>query len=147
MQRLIKTLIILCCGTASKSFATSNSLPATPTALSPCPASPNCVVSNGDAKDQEHHIDPFSLLETPQATFSKIKLAIEAEPRTRIVTQTYHYIRAEFTSLIFRFVDDVEFLYNANAQVAHVRSASRLGYSDLGANRKRIEALREAYKH
>jgi uncharacterized protein (DUF1499 family) len=40
------------------------------------------------------------------------------------------------------FVDDVEFLIEPNTQVIHVRSASRLGQSDLGVNRQRIEMIR-----
>ena len=48
----------------------------------------------------------------------------------------------EFTSRLMRYVDDVEFLYDSASNQTHVRSASRLGYSDLGANRKRIEAIR-----
>lgn len=117
-----------------------------PTTLAPCPSSPNCVSSFGDSADQEHYIQAFTLLDSPEMTIDKIKAAIESMPRTRIVTQTSGYIHAEFTSLIFRFVDDVEFLYESAANVVHVRSASRIGYSDLGANRKRVELLREAYK-
>ena len=142
---LTMTLATFCIQTAS--FATSDSLPTPPAALSPCPTSPNCVLSSGDPKDQEHFIEPFPLHGTPGETISKIKSLIEAAPRTRIITQTDSYIHAEFTSLIFRFVDDVEFLYDPAAQLVHVRSASRVGYSDLGANRKRIETLREAFKN
>lgn len=117
-----------------------------PTTLAPCPSSPNCVISLGDPADVEHHIEAFALVDSPEVTIIKIKAAIESMPRTRLVTQTSEYIHAEFTSLIFRFVDDVEFLYDRAAKVVQVRSASRVGYSDLGANRKRIEILREAHK-
>jgi uncharacterized protein (DUF1499 family) len=60
-----------------------------------------------------------------------------------IISADSNYLHAEFTSRIMRYVDDVEFLYDRTAGVTHVRSASRLGYSDLGANRKRIESLRK----
>lgn len=66
-------------------------------------------------------------------------------PRTRIRRDEAAYLHAEFRSLIFRFVDDVEFLLDADAGVIHVRSASRLGYSDLGVNRRRVEAIRQAF--
>ena len=56
------------------------------------------------------------------------------------------YVHAEARSWLFRFVDDVEFLYDAQQHVVHVRSASRVGYSDLGVNRSRIESLRHAFQ-
>ncbi|HEY9596037.1 MAG TPA: DUF1499 domain-containing protein, partial [Cyanophyceae cyanobacterium] len=43
------------------------------------------------------------------------------------------------------FVDDVEFFLDDNANVIQVRSASRLGESDLGVNRKRIETIRAEF--
>ncbi|WP_420597789.1 DUF1499 domain-containing protein [Neptuniibacter sp.] len=65
------------------------------------------------------------------------------------VTETEgNYIRVKFVSLIFRFVDDVEFLIlekGPNEVLIHVRSASRLGYSDFGVNRKRVEKIRSRF--
>jgi uncharacterized protein (DUF1499 family) len=66
-------------------------------------------------------------------------------PRTTIVTLEEDYIRAEFKSRIFGFVDDVEFWFDDEQKVIHFRSASRVGYSDLGANRKRMEKIRERF--
>jgi uncharacterized protein (DUF1499 family) len=63
-----------------------------------------------------------------------------------VITETENYIHATFTSRIFRFVDDVEFYFMRDAPVIHVRSASRVGYSDLGVNRKRVEKIRQAFK-
>jgi uncharacterized protein (DUF1499 family) len=60
----------------------------------------------------------------------------------KVVTQESFYIRAEFSSKRMKFVDDVEFLIDPLSSVVHVRSASRLGYSDLGVNRKRVEEIR-----
>jgi uncharacterized protein (DUF1499 family) len=62
--------------------------------------------------------------------------------RVRIVTAEECYLHAEFTSALFRFVDDVEFLLDDGTKTIHVRSASRVGYSDLGVNRRRVEAIR-----
>jgi uncharacterized protein (DUF1499 family) len=62
-------------------------------------------------------------------------------PRAQIVTRTDDYLHIEFRSLIFRFIDDVEFWVNPAEEVIHFRSASRIGYSDLGANRKRMNAF------
>ena len=70
---------------------------------------------------------------------------INEMPRTKIVAQTGDYLYVEFTSLIFRFVDDVEFLVDHAENVIHFRSASRVGYSDLGANKKRMLNIKERF--
>jgi len=108
--------------------------------LSPCPKSPNCVSSL--AKDESHHVSP---LVVPGDRDGALELAIQAigsMPRAQIVTSGDGYVHAEFTSRLFRFVDDLELLFDENVGGFHVRSASRSGHSDLGANRKRVEALR-----
>jgi uncharacterized protein (DUF1499 family) len=111
--------------------------------LSPCPSSPNCVCSESD--DGEHHIQPFAYTGDGKEALVRVKRIIENEPRTRIVTSRDNYLHAEFTSLIFRYVDDVEFLIDEKTHVLEVRSASRAGHSDLGANRRRVENLRTAF--
>jgi uncharacterized protein (DUF1499 family) len=112
--------------------------------LSPCPDSPNCVSSQ--SPDPSHYVEPLSYPDS--RTDAKIRLLkiIESMPRTQIISNTDQYIHAEFTSLIFRFVDDVEFLFDEEPNLIQVRSASRVGYSDLGMNRKRIEAIREKFQ-
>jgi uncharacterized protein (DUF1499 family) len=67
-------------------------------------------------------------------------------PRITIVAADGVYLRAESRSAIFRFVDDVEFLADEAAKVIHVRSASRLGSSDLGVNRRRVESIRKLWE-
>jgi uncharacterized protein (DUF1499 family) len=62
-------------------------------------------------------------------------------PRARVVEAGEDYIHAEFTTLLFRFVDDVEFAIDAGAKRVDFRSASRVGHSDLGTNRRRMEGL------
>ncbi len=112
--------------------------------LSPCPDSPNCISS--ESPDPSHYVEP--LLYTDSRTEAKARLLkiIESMPRTQIITNTGNYIHVEFSSLIFRFVDDVEFLFDEEKKLIHVRSASRVGYSDLGVNRKRIEAIRQRFR-
>lgn len=63
-------------------------------------------------------------------------------PRTRLVDEDDSYLHYEFTTLLLRFVDDVEFLFDETTKTIHFRSASRTGYSDLGVNRKRMEQVR-----
>jgi uncharacterized protein (DUF1499 family) len=65
--------------------------------------------------------------------------------RMKIVEEKDDYLHAEARSLIFRFVDDVEFYLPAPEKVIHVRSASRVGYSDMGVNRKRVEEIRRRF--
>ncbi|MEG4012434.1 MULTISPECIES: DUF1499 domain-containing protein [unclassified Microcoleus] len=108
--------------------------------LAACPASPNCVSSF--SQDAEHQIEPLAYTSSPTEAMAKLKGAIESSGKTKIITATDNYLYAEFTSPLMGFVDDVEFLVDDGAKVIHARSASRLGQSDLGVNRKRIETLR-----
>ncbi len=113
--------------------------------LAPCPASPNCVCSQANPQDKEHFIEPLSWTGDPQVAIVKLKRIIEGLPRTTIVSETPTYLYAEFTSQLMGFVDDVEFYGDTTAAVIQVRSASRLGQSDLGVNRQRIEEIRRLF--
>jgi uncharacterized protein (DUF1499 family) len=108
--------------------------------LAACPDRNNCVSS--DASEAKHAIAPFRLQVPPADAWSQLKRVIEAEPDTRIVQATPEYLSAEFTTGRLRFTDDVEFVLRPQQNEIAVRSASRFGYYDFGANRKRIEALR-----
>jgi uncharacterized protein (DUF1499 family) len=112
--------------------------------LAPCPSSPNCVSSQ--APDSEHHIDPLSYTGSSAAAMKELREIVRSLPRTAIISETGSYLHAEFTSALFRFVDDVEFLADDDTKVIHIRSASRLGQSDLGVNRKRIEHIRKRWQ-
>ncbi len=111
--------------------------------LSPCPDSPNCVSSQADNTGQQ--IQPFPFTADAARTLSALRSIVEQLPGVRVVETEPDYFRAEFTSRILRFVDDLEFLLDPEAQVIHVRSASRTGYWDFGANRKRVEQIRKTY--
>jgi uncharacterized protein (DUF1499 family) len=108
--------------------------------LTPCPSSPNCVCSYDS--DELHKIDPLRYSSTPAEAWAALKQAIESLERTKIITVTPDYLYAEFSSKLMGFVDDVEFYLDSGAGVIQVRSASRLGQSDLGVNRQRIEQIR-----
>lgn len=108
--------------------------------LAPCPTTPNCVSSQ--SSDSQHQIEPFAYLSSPAKAMAKLKGVIQSLPRTKIIAETDNYLYAEFTSAMMGFVDDVEFYVDEAAKVIHVRSASRLGQSDLGVNRKRVKSLR-----
>ena len=76
----------------------------------------------------------------------KLTATVRTFPRTSVITVSDSYLHAEFTSAVFRFIDDLEFLVDDTAKVIHVRSASRLGTSDLGVNRKRVEEIRRRWQ-
>jgi uncharacterized protein (DUF1499 family) len=108
--------------------------------LAPCPNSPNCVSSQSN--DAVHQIAPLTFTTTPEQAIANLKSIIQSLPRTTIITENPDYIYAEFKTALMGFVDDVEFYLDRNANLIQVRSASRLGQSDLGVNRKRIETIR-----
>lgn len=111
--------------------------------LKPPPRSPNCVHSQLGKGGQA--IDPLSYEGDADAAIQRLRAVIEAMPRTTIVEAKGGYLYVEFESALLGYVDDVEFLAAPGESVIHVRSASRLGHSDLGANRKRVEAIRRAF--
>ena len=108
--------------------------------LSPCPATPNCVLST--APDEAHRIAPFPFTGDAAEALARVKAAALSFPRTKVAEEAPGYVRLTFKSALFGFVDDVEFEVDEAAKVVHVRSASRVGRSDLGVNRKRVEAIR-----
>ncbi|TAE53617.1 MAG: DUF1499 domain-containing protein [Nostocales cyanobacterium] len=110
--------------------------------LAPCPPSNNCVVSqNGDTT---HSIDPISYDVDRDTAREKLLKVLTVVPRTEVVEQTDNYIHALSKSRIFKFIDDVEFYLPTDESVIHIRSASRVGESDLGVNRRRMEQIRLA---
>jgi uncharacterized protein (DUF1499 family) len=112
--------------------------------LSPCPGSPNCVSTQSEG--DKHRIDPIRYTGTKEQAKKRLVQVISSMKRSKIITDEGDYLYAEFTSGIFRFVDDVEFFFDDANKLIHFRSASRLGYSDLGVNRKRMEAIRKGFE-
>ena len=111
--------------------------------LSDCPDSPNCVSSQ--AVDQQHAIEPIHFDGSKDEAMTKLVAILDARPRTNIVTQNDQYLHAEMKSRLFRFTDDIEFLIDRDAQRIHVRSAARVGHSDFGVNRSRVETIRRDF--
>jgi len=113
-------------------------------ALAPCPNSPNCVSS--DARDAVHAVDPLRIRVPQEDAWRAARRAVLALPRTRIVFETPTTLHAESRSAVFGFVDDVQLELRPEAETIAVRSASRVGYGDMGVNRRRVEALRTALR-
>lgn len=107
--------------------------------LAACPGTPNCV--NSQSGNAQEKIAPL-----PAVPISELKKIIASMERTTIVEESNNYLYAEFKSKLMGFVDDVEFYLDEGANLIQVRSASRLGKSDLGVNRQRIEAIRAKLK-
>jgi len=108
--------------------------------MKPCPQSPNCVSSL--ERDERHAIQPIVYSGSPEDAREALLGVLKVESRAAIVATEPDSIHAEFKSRVFGFVDDVAFFFPAGQRVIHVRSASRTGYYDFGANRKRIERIR-----
>src|SRR6266852_4078246 len=106
--------------------------------LAPCKRTPNCVSSQADPADREHYIAPIPF----KGSAVELRKAVESMPRSTVVREEGNYLYAEFRSRLLGYVDDVEFFYDDQAGLVHVRSASRLGRRDFGVNRSRVETLR-----
>lgn len=112
--------------------------------FAPCPDSPNCVSS--DAADPSHRVAALTLAIPAEAAWPQIAETVKSLPRTTVTQVTADYLHAECRSAVFRFVDDLELELRKGEGVVAVRSASRVGYSDFGVNRRRVENLREVLR-
>lgn len=115
--------------------------PASVTALARCPSSPNCVSSIDDPTDA-HHIAAVRIQGEPRAAWQALQDLLADQRGIEVVAAGERYLRAVATTRILRFKDDLEFLLDTEANAIEMRSASRVGYSDLGTNRKRLESIR-----
>jgi uncharacterized protein (DUF1499 family) len=117
--------------------------------LKPPSLSPNSVTSQaalypGHAQRQNAEIAPLALRGDGLATIAKLKGIVAAMSGAKLVRSEPDYLYAQYTTPLMKFIDDVEFWYDPTAQAVQVRSASRLGESDMGLNRQRVEAVRQA---
>lgn len=109
--------------------------------LAACSGSPNCVSSQ--AGNEKHRIAPLEFNGDPDAAFACLKQVLGQRSDTTVIEDLPGYLRVELRTVLF--VDDGEFLLDRTDNVIHVRSASRLGYSDLGKNRSRLENIRSQF--
>lgn len=106
----------------------------------PCPTSPNCASSTTTQEDKR--VDPFTLTHTNQ--WEGFKSSVKSLPRVSVIKEDDNTLQTEFRTKLMRYVDDV--IFQRNETRVDVRSSSRIGYSDLGANKKRIEEIRTKLK-
>ncbi len=112
--------------------------------LKPCPDTPNCVSTQATRESQQ--MEPIPFEGSADDARRRLKTIVESLPRTNVVEERDNYLHAESRSLVFRFVDDVEFVIDESASVIHFRAASRLGTYDLNVNRKRMEKIRRKFE-
>ncbi|MBT3221718.1 MAG: DUF1499 domain-containing protein [Proteobacteria bacterium] len=106
----------------------------------PCPDSPNCVSSQSDPSDP-HYMEPMTLGMELGSAQEQLKAFVLSMPGSKLISEENCTLHFTFTTRIMRFVDDVHFIFDPSAGLIHFRSASRVGYSDLGANRRRMKRV------
>lgn len=109
--------------------------------LAACPDSPNCVSSQSD--NPAHVVEPLSYDGTAAEARARLVRIVERDPRAELITATDDYLHVEYRAMVF--LDDVEFYLPPDRRIVHIRSASRVGHSDLGANRRRVEVVRRLF--
>ena len=107
-----------------------------------CPDKPNCISSK--SSNSLRMFSPLKYKGTKLKAKNNLLRALESMPRARVSMNTNEFLHIEFTSKIFRFIDDVEFYFDESG-VIHFRSASRIGHSDMGGNRDRMEEIERLF--
>ncbi|MCU0554971.1 MAG: DUF1499 domain-containing protein [Syntrophales bacterium] len=111
--------------------------------LQPCPDTPNCVCTQDSS--ERHRIEPLRYAGTREEARERLLKLIGQMERASLVKAEPGYIHSEFRSAVFRFVDDVEFLFDDAAKLIHFRSAARAGTYDFKVNRNRMEDIRRRF--
>jgi len=112
--------------------------------LSKCPDKPNCVCSEY-IEDTSHYITPIIIPKNIRVEVLTLLKNIIKEMGGTIQVESKNYIAVTFTSVIFKFVDDLEIRIDSVQKIIHIRSASRVGHGDMGVNKKRTELLKKLY--
>lgn len=113
--------------------------------LSPRNPRPNNVSTQADPRTEaSHYIEPLRPRGDPIAAFARLKSIVRDMPRVTVIRDEPDYFYVECRSPTFGFVDDTEFYLDRSARLIHARAAARLGFSDFGVNRARIEDIRAA---
>ena len=111
----------------------------------PCPKKHVCVSTQSPKEDEIHYIEPISYEGSGKDALDKIEDIILRLKRTKIIQKKENYLHVQFTTALFRFKDDVEFLIDDDAKKIHFRSQSRIGGYDWNANRNRMEKIRSIF--
>lgn len=112
--------------------------------LKPCPSSPNCVSTFESRKSK--YLEPIAFSESLEAVLERLEKFMETYENATLVDRNDTYFHYTFETPIGKFIDDVEFLVDADTQLIHFRSASREGYGDFGKNKRRMKKIRKDWK-
>lgn len=144
---MMKKISFFCCLSALVFSGCSGSRPSnlgvTNGMLAPCPSAPHCVSSQGE--NGSGRMDPIPYTISKTGAREKLLQILRSMKRTAILSVDDNYLYAECRSALFRYVDDVEFFFDDDQKLIHFRSSSRLGYYDMGVNRRRMEKIREQF--
>lgn len=136
---LVGALLLAGCGAGTANLRANNS-----GQLAPCDSGPHCVSSEASNKDR--HVAPLTYTGSRAIARQRLEQIIGSMGGARIVKQTPDYIHATYSSSVFGFVDDVEFVLTADSHEIQLRSSSRVGYYDFGVNRARVETIRKRFE-
>jgi uncharacterized protein (DUF1499 family) len=143
MKKLVLLFVLSLVFFLSCSGSRPASLGVTQGRLAPCPDAPHCVSSQSE--DESHRMEPLCYTTSQAEAQEKLLTILRSMKRTSIISIKDEYLHAECASAIFRYVDDVEFYFNDEQKLIHFRSSSRLGYDDMGVNRRRMKKIRETF--
>lgn len=137
-RRAARIAVALLVSGCSGSVVLASDAPAA-VGLEPCPPSPNCVSSQ--AADEGRRVAPLSYTGDAADARKRLLAVLRGMDGAQVKQDAGNEIHAEFRSAVFGFVDDVVFRFGPAGEI-QLRSASRTGYYDFGANRRRVEAIR-----
>lgn len=126
-----------------KNNITPRTIGVTNGSLARLPRTPNAISSQ--TSDIQKKVDPLPFNQNLGESKNSLKIILQAFEGMEIISEAKNYIHAVSTSKTMRFHDDIEFFFDERSKVIHFRSASRIGYSDMNANKKRYELLRKEY--
>ena len=110
------------------------------------PNSPNCVSTQADPGDDTHRVEPIAREISVEEVAARVEGFVAIQPRMRIIERAPTYLRLTERSELFRFVDDIDLFFSPDQEVIHFRSASRVGYGDMGVNRERYRRFQELFR-
>lgn len=112
----------------------------------PCPSSPNCISTQADSSDQQHYFPPIKYTGDWTSACNDVAEILGSMKRITFTNDSAGYFTAIYRVPFWGFKDDIEIYLPIGKGLIHLRSASRLGHSDLGANRKRAEWIRQQFR-
>jgi len=113
----------------------------------PCPEKHVCVSTQAPKDDEKHYIKPLPLDSSVEDAKRKMIEIIKSMSRTEILENEDNYIRAKFTTFLFKFKDDVEFYFDEEDNLIHIRSQSRIGGFDWNKNRNRVKKIKKKFNN